>query len=119
MNTPYHFLNATATVYPGIQYQGAAWEPKVNFGAANEATVPCRIFPVSSSESMKYLRETGRVGYKVLFAPVDSAGTAVAIDGASRVAIGGVTYNIDGDTVSREPGTQGNKLVRAFVFVET
>lgn len=116
MNTPFHLLPSTATVYPGNLSAGKANEPNVAYDTAQEATVRCRIFPLSASESMQYQRETGDVHHEVLLAPYDSAGTAVAFVQATQLVIDGLRYQLDGPSVQYKPGVQGPKLIKCVVF---
>ncbi len=118
MNTPTHFLDQTATIYPGTATTGAGNESKTTY-SANAATIRCRLFPVTGSEAMQYMRDTGRVQYKLLLAPTDSAGTAVALTQAAQVEVGGVRYQLDAPAFGRRPGNQSDVLIRATCFRET
>ena len=105
-------------IYAGTNSLDAAFSPTVSKGTQTGADVQCRLVPLSSDESMQYDRETAQIVWKLLLAPYDAAGAAVAVKHQAIVTIGGSDYTVMGQAQAVRDGNGLPVLYRVTVKLE-
>jgi len=92
--TPLHLMPTTATVVVPSESISSMGERTLTYGSG--VSVQCRIHDSSSSDAREWLRTTGKVVCKGMFAKVTTSGTAVSLPVNTKVTAGGVNYIVLG-----------------------
>jgi len=102
MNVPRHLMKQTATILVPTPSTNTDGSPKTIYTASAAPTAKCSFQPGTSSNSLQLQREMGVTTYDVYMDPVLSSGAATtsALNHASRVTIGGVTYRMIGEPLN-------------------
>ena len=92
--TPLHLMPTTATVIVPSETISSMGERTLTYGSG--VSVQCRIHGVSASDAREWLRTTGKVVFKGMFAKVNTAGAAVSLPVNTKVTADGMTFMVLG-----------------------
>lgn len=97
LTTPWHLLTETGTLQSFSTSVGSDGSQVITFASGTD--YPCSVQPASSSDSLRYMRETGIQTFDVYIQP------GVSVLRGYRLTVGGVQYRIVGpasDLCSKE-----------------